>query len=66
MTNDPYLSKVAAAPPNDADCDAAYAEIDATSPVPLGPPPPMPRAAPNDPLAVLHAVSEEKLIALFS
>ncbi len=31
MTNDPYLSKAPAAPPNDADYDAAYAEIMATT-----------------------------------
>ena len=31
MTNDPYLSKAAAAPPNEADYDAAYAEITAAA-----------------------------------
>ncbi len=31
MTNDPYLSKAPAAPPNDADYDGAYAEIMATA-----------------------------------
>ena len=31
MTNDPYLSKAPAAPPNDADYDAAYAEMMATA-----------------------------------
>jgi hypothetical protein len=42
------------------------AAIDATSPVPLGPPPPLPRAALSDSLAALRALSEEELIALFS
>jgi hypothetical protein len=39
---------------------------DAASPVPLGSPPPLPRAAPNDSLAALRTLSEEELIALFS
>jgi hypothetical protein len=44
----------------------AIAATDATSPVPLGPPLPFPRATPNDLLAVLRALSDEELIALFS
>jgi len=44
---------------------AATAATGATSPVPLDPPP-LPRAAPNDPLAALRALSEEELIALFT
>ena len=38
----------------------------ATSPVLVDPPRPLPRAAPNDSLAALRALSEEELIALFS
>ena len=44
----------------------AMAATGATSPVPLGPPPPLPGAALNDSLAALRALSEKELIALFS
>ncbi len=45
---------------------ATIAAIGATSPVLVDPPPPLPRAAPNDSLAALRALSEEELIALCS
>ncbi len=95
MPNDPLHFDNLAGPPNDADYQAAYAEITATErgrrflieyairnrhpdthilvstiahlEVPVGlPPGAMPRAAPNDLLAAMRALSGEELIALFS
>jgi len=51
MTNDPYLSKF------ERPCDIACPCRSAAA---------LPRAAPNDSLAALRALSEEELIALCS